>query len=687
MNDATLHSRLAAETSPYLLQHATNPVDWYPWGPEALERARREDRPILLSIGYSACHWCHVMAHESFEDPATARLMNEHFVCVKVDREERPDLDQIYQTAHQLLTGRGGGWPLTMFLTPDGEPFYGGTYFPPRTRMGLPGFRDVLLELAAAWTSRRRSVASLGRLVVEALRQVEPDSSPTRSAGSLDGAPVQAYRERIEREFDPVHGGSRGAPKFPQSAPLEFLLGRLRRDPADAGARSMLERTLDRMARGGLFDQLGGGFFRYSTDAAWRIPHFEKMLYDNALLLPIYAEAWGLTANELFRRTAEGTADWALAEMRLPGGAFASSLDADSAGGEGAYYLWTHEELRELLDADETAAAEVVWGVSPAGNFEGANHLFGAATAAEAAARLGVPEAEAGRRLAEARRKLREARARRPRPARDDKVLTAWNALMIRGLVRAGRRLERPDYIDAASTAADFLRRELWRDGRLFAAWRVDRARFPAYLDDHAFLLDALIELLQARWRDADLEWAVALADRLLDSFADPAGALYFTARDHERLPFRPRGGADGALPGGAGVAIRALLRLGRLLGRADWLDAADRALRTLGPDLARFPAAFGSVVLALEEFLEEPRTIVLRGTPEDLAPWQEARAAAETRGDLVFAIPPDATLPEALAPKAPRGPAVAYICRGTRCLPPIGDPSALFETGDAGGG
>ncbi|MBN1774552.1 MAG: thioredoxin domain-containing protein [Deltaproteobacteria bacterium] len=492
---------------------------------------------------------------------------------------------------------------------------------------------------------------------------------------------MRAWRHRLERDFDPVHGGSRGAPKFPQSIPLEFLLGRLRRRPDDDGARRMLERTLHGMARGGLYDQLGGGFFRYSTDERWEIPHFEKMLYDNALLLPIYAEAWRVTADDSLRRTAEGVADWALRELHLPGGAFASSLDADSGGGEGAFYVWTHAELRGLLDTRELAAVEAVWGVTPHGNFEGANHLAGTATEAETARRLGVPEAEVVRRLGTARTKLRAARARRPRPGLDDKVLTAWNALMIRGLARAGRLLGRPDYVEAAVAAADFLHRELWQGGRLLAAWRDGRARFPAYLDDHAFLLDALLELLQARWRSDDLDHAAAIADRLLDSFADPAGGFYFTADDHERLLYRARGGADGALPSGTGIAVRGLLRLGRLLGRTDWLAAADRTLRAFAPDLARFPAAFGSLVLALEESLAEPRTVVLRGSPAALAPWHAALATGAGPGDQVFAIPPDAALPEALAVRTPRGEAVAYVCEGTRCLPPITTLEALSRT------
>ncbi len=680
MTDAAPRNRLADETSPYLLQHAANPVDWYPWGPEALERARREDRPILLSIGYSACHWCHVMAHESFEDPAIARRMNEHFVCVKVDREERPDLDQIYQLAHQLLTRRGGGWPLTMFLTPGGKPFYGGTYFPREARFGLPGFPELLRELAAAWSNRRDSIEALGGHLAAALRQTDL-RPPGADAAPLDDGPRRGFRAWLARSFDPVHGGTLGAPKFPQTVPLEFLLRHARRHPDDDEARRMLELTLDRMAAGGLHDQLGGGFFRYSTDERWRIPHFEKMLYDNALLLPVYADAWRLTGNEAYRRTAEDVADWALRELRLPGGAFASSLDADSAGGEGAFYVWTHDELRGLLDADELAAAEAAWDVSPHGNFEGANHLAWKATAAEAATRLGLPDAELERRLAAARTKLRTARERRPRPALDDKVLTAWNALMVRGLARAGRLLDRPDYIAAASAAVDFLRRELWHDGRLLAAWRADRARFPAYLDDHAFLLDALLELLQARWRSSDLLWAVALADRLLDSFADPAGGFYFTADDHETLLCRPHGAADGALPGGTGVAVRALLRLGGLLGRTDWLEAAERTLRTLAPELTRHAGAFGTLILALDEHLQPPRLVVLRGTTDALAPWHAALAADGDPRDLVFAIPPDAELPEALAAKSPRGAAVAYVCEGTHCEPPITNPARLPGT------
>ena len=677
MDENAPRNRLAEETSPYLLQHAGNPVDWYPWGPDALEKARAEGKPILLSVGYAACHWCHVMAHESFEDEDVARRMSERFVCIKVDREERPDLDHIYQLAHQLLTGRPGGWPLTMFLFPDGRPFFGGTYFPKESRGGMPGFIDLLDRVADLWAQNRGTAEELGRRLAGALASV--DAAPPGAPGApLDRAPLDAAVRSLARNFDPLHGGLRGAPKFPQAAQLELLFRRHAAAP-DEDTRRMLTLTLDRMARGGLFDQLGGGFFRYSTDERWLIPHFEKMLYDNALLLVAYVDGVRAFGDDLYRRTAVATAEWMLREMRTPEGAFASSLDADAEGEEGGFYVWRWDEVRALLLPEELAVAEFVFDLSRRGNFDERNHLYLAASAADTARQLGLAEDEVSRRLESARRKLLDARARRPRPGIDDKVLTAWNGLAIKALARAGRVLDRPDFVDAACAAADFLRSTLWRDGRLLATFRAGQAKLDAYLDDHAFLLDALLELLQARWRTRDLDWAVELADVLLDHFEDrEAGGFFFTGDDHETLIHRTRSATDSALPSGNGIAALALQRLGWLLGNTRYLDAAERTLRGFAGPLADTPLAFTTLLGALDEHLTPGRIAVLRGDDATLGPWRNAIDDGSRPSDLGFVIPPGETLPEALRSKQPQGDAVAYVCEGPRCSAPLVDPAAF---------
>ncbi|MBI5488836.1 MAG: thioredoxin domain-containing protein [Deltaproteobacteria bacterium] len=675
-------NRLAGETSPYLQQHAHNPVDWNAWGPEALERARREDKAILLSIGYAACHWCHVMAHECFEDEVIAALMNEHFVCIKVDREERPDLDHIYQLAHQLLTGRGGGWPLTAFLAPDGRPFFAGTYFPPTSRQGLPGFLQVLEAVRALYAERRGAVAGVGRRVVEALDAVDASA---RRPDDPDPLALDSARRALGRVFDPLHGGTRGAPKFPQAGHLELLARREATHPDDDEARSMRILTLRRMADGGIHDQLGGGFFRYAVDESWTIPHFEKMLYDNAQLLRAYTDGFRATGDEVFRGAALDTAEWALREMRLPGGAFASSLDADSGGEEGGSYVWPYEEVRALLLPDELAVASLVYGISREGNFGGRSHLVRRMSAAEAAGWLGQGEAATERLMESARAKLREARAQRLRPGMDDKVLASWNALLAGALARAGRVFERSDLVDAATGAIDFLRRELWMGGRLFASWRDGRATHPAYLDDHAFLLDALLEVLRARWRGGDLRWATELADELCGRFEDrEAGGFYFTAADHEELIHRPKTAADSALPSGNGVAAQALLRMGWLLGRSDWLAAAERAIRAFAGPLREAPLAHPALLGALEDLSLPVRLAVLRGAPEALTPWRRAAGDGGER-DAVFVIPAGEELPEALAAKRPLGDAVAYVCRGMNCSLPLSDLEAFRRAWEAG--
>jgi uncharacterized protein len=670
-------NRLAGETSPYLLQHASNPVDWYPWGPEALERARAEDRPILLSIGYSACHWCHVMAHESFEDEQTAAVMNAGFVNVKVDREERPDLDRIYQTAHQMLTQRGGGWPLTMFLSPrDQRPFFGGTYFPPEPKYGMPAFRDVLQRVVAYYGEHRADVEQLGANLAQALDELLPQSATAEVA--LSRTPLETARAALQRDFDGRFGGFGSAPKFPHPMNLEFLL-RAWRATADEGEPDlqslyMATLTLTRMAEGGLYDQLGGGFCRYSVDPYWMIPHFEKMLYDNGQLLAVTAQAAVATGEPLFRRVAAETADWMRRDMEHAAGGYYSTLDADSEGHEGKFYVWTPGEVESLLDPEEYTVLSRRYGLFREANFEGSWHLHAFRSMEQVAADANLDEARAGALLDSARAKLLEVRNRRVWPGRDEKILTSWNGLAIAGLAAASRALERPDLADSAARAVDFLRGQSWRDGRLLAVHTDGRSRFPAYLDDHASLAWGLLELLQARWHGPWLTWAVELAETMLARFEDrDAGGFFFTADDHEQLILRPKTFADDATPCGNGVAARVLVRLGFLLSEPRYLDAAERTLRAAWPALEKYPQAHVSLLMALDEYTAPPVVVVLRGPRDDLDVWRTELDKAWDPRRCVVAIPADAVgLPDALEAKIPRERAVAYVCRGTACSAPL---------------
>jgi hypothetical protein len=682
---AAPRNRLAAETSPYLLQHASNPVDWYPWGEEALSRARAEDKPILLSIGYSACHWCHVMAHESFEDPGTAEVMNELFVNVKLDREERPDLDKVYQIAHQVLTQRGGGWPLTMFLAPDDlTPFFGGTYFPREARYGMPPFVEVLHRVAAYYRERREEIRKQNGALREVFGDIIP---PAAAAGTeIDAAPLAAARRDSEASFDRESGGFGGAPKFPHPATLERLLRDWHATAAgpepDLMALYMATLTLTRMAEGGVYDQLGGGFFRYSVDRWWMIPHFEKMLYDNGPLLAIAAEAAIATGDELFRRVAVETADWAIREMQSPDGGFYSALDADSEGLEGRFYAWDRAEVEALLPAGRYRAFARRFGLDREPNFEGAWHLHGFVSLAQVAEETGLAPEAATEAVDAARRVLLQLRERRVRPGRDEKVLTAWNGLMVRGLAVAARALGREDYAAAATRAVDLLRTRCLADGRLLAVWKDGQARFPAYLDDYAYLLDGLVALLQARWRGADLEFACVLADRLLADFEDhERGGFWFTAAGQDPPLYRPKSFADEATPAGNGIATLALGRLGWLLGEPRYLEAAARAVHGAWPSLVRAPQAHGTMLTALEEYLHPPQVVILRGRATEVAQWSRSLAPLYAPRRMVFAIPDDAAgLPQALAAKTPRGGTVAYLCEGPQCSAPIDELSRLVR-------
>ena len=668
-----MSNRLAKETSPYLLQHADNPVDWYPWCDEAFELATRTGKPVLLSIGYSACHWCHVMAHESFEDEATASVMNDRFVNIKVDREERPDIDKIYQVAHQLLTQRPGGWPLTMFLdAEDRRPFFGGTYFPKEQRHGMPAFTTLLDKVATHYAENRDDVRSQGERMLEVFAQLEP--APAGDDVTLDRQPLDTVRDMLARNFDREYGGFGGAPKFPHPTTIDRLLRHWRSTAGDTKpdveALYMAALTLARMAEGGLFDHLGGGFFRYSVDQYWQIPHFEKMLYDNGPLLAVYAQAAIATGEPLFRAAADATADWMLADMRDANGGFYATRDADSEGHEGRYYLWDPDEVRELL-GDDYAVFARRFGLDAAANFEGRWHL---------SVRQQVDD-EAASTIQRAQKLLLARRAGRVAPARDEKQLTSWNALAIRGLAIAGRALDRPDLVEAAARAVDFVRARLVVEGRLLACCTNGQAKFDAYLDDHAFLLDALLEVLQARWDTGHLAFAQQVADLLLAHFADENdGGFWFTADDHEALIHRPKPLADESVPSGNGIAAYALQRLGFLLGETRYLDAAEGTLRMAWQALRDYPHGHVSLLTALEEYLEHPEIVVIRGEPDEIARWRDSAAKVYAPRRLVFAIPASADgLPGALAERAAApGETVAYRCVGTHCELPVTTWEAL---------
>ena len=675
---------LAKETSPYLLQHADNPVDWYPWGDEAFAIAREQDKPVLLSIGYSACHWCHVMAHESFEDEATAEVMNELFVNIKVDREERPDVDKIYQTAQQLLTQRTGGWPLTMFINPDDQrPFFGGTYFPNEARYGMPAFSDLLKSVATYFREQREEVRRQGAKLTEVLGRLEPPAAGEDL--EISAEPLGKLRDVLGRTFDTDYGGFGSAPKFPHPTTIDRLLRHWRdsasSDEPDLDALYMATLTLTRMADGGLFDHVGGGFCRYSVDQYWQIPHFEKMLYDNGPLLALYAQAYVATGDEDFAAVANATANWMLSDMQSPQGGFYATRDADSEGEEGLYYLWTPDEVQELLNAADYPVFAGRFGLDEPANFEGRWHLTVRRSIQDIAADAGLTEDDVLAVIERGKQALLKARAGRIPPGRDEKQLTAWNALAIRGLAIAGRALEREDLVEAAVRAVDFIRATLFVDGRLLASYKDGEARFPAYLDDHAFLLDALLELLQARWSSEYLQFAVTLADTLLENFEDSAsGGFFFTANDHEELIHRPKPLADESVPSGNGIAALALQRLGFLLGETRYLDAAERTLRTAWRAMDEYAHGHVTLLTALEEYLEHPEIVIIRGDEDEIGRWRDAAAKLYAPRRLVFAIGRDEqSLPGALADRAAvDDDTVAYRCLGTHCELPVTSWEAL---------
>jgi len=673
-------NRLAGETSPYLLQHADNPVDWYPWGEEALDRARREDKPILLSIGYAACHWCHVMAHESFEDPETAAVMNEHFVPVKVDREERPDLDGIYMDAVQAMTGQGG-WPMTVFLTPEGGPFFAGTYFPKTDRHGLPGFRKVLLAVAEAWRERREDARRQGEAVVGHIAAQSVVLEP--AAAPLSEDLLRQAFDGLRRAFDARWGGFGPAPKFPQPMTLEFTLRAWLR--GFEGALEMVELTLNRMALGGIYDQLGGGFHRYSTDGRWLVPHFEKMLYDNAQLVRVYTHAWQVTGWPRYRRIARETAGYLLRELRHPEGGFFSSQDADSEGVEGKFFVWSHDELVD--HAGEVVAD--LFGATPEGNWEGANVLWMPEAAENVATRHGLDLGELEQRWADGRRSLFEVREARVHPATDDKVLAAWNGLAVSALAEAGRTFDEPDLVAAAVAAAEFVLGSLrGPGGRLLRAWRDGRTGGPGYLDDYACMAEACLTLWETTFELRWLTEARRLADEILELFADrERGGFYQTGSDAERLVLRPRELFDNAVPSGSSVAADVLQRLARLTGETAYDEAATGALRLVQDLAPRAPTGFGYVLSAADFALSRVREVAIVGDPATLgtrALLDRVRGRYQPNQVLALAAPGDreaaARVPLLAGRPLVDGRATAYVCEHFVCQRPVTDPDELAE-------
>jgi uncharacterized protein YyaL (SSP411 family) len=675
-------NRLVDETSPYLLQHAHNPVDWYPWGEEALERARREDKPILLSIGYSACHWCHVMERESFEDEEIAALMNEHFINIKVDREERPDIDEIYMAATLALNNGQGGWPMTVFLTPELEPMFAGTYFPPRNRHGMPGFDTILRGVARAWREHRETVRGRARDFTESLRH----SFAEAPAGVLGEAELRAALAQYAQAFDDQYGGFGGAPKFPPSVGLSLLL-RLHRRFGDPQALEMVRKTLESMAKGGIRDHIGGGFCRYSTDRRWLVPHFEKMLYDNALLARAYLEGFQATGEESFARIAAETLDYVLREMTAPEGGFHSSTDADSEGEEGKFFVWTPDEIARVLEPHEARCFNAYYDITPGGNWEGVSIPNAPRPFEDVASQLGLAADDLDTTLAAARGKLYQARQERVKPALDDKILTAWNGLMIGALAEGYRVLGDARYIEAAERAAGFLLAALSReDGGLFRSYRAGEARFNGYLEDYAYLSEGLIDLYEAGGTTRWLREAERLLDRALADFLDEeSGAFYSTARDHEALILRYREGGDGATPAANAAAASALARTSYHFDRPELRQTAARAIEAYGAAIARFPRGFAKSLCVVDFLLEPPTEIVLVGRRASADREALRRAVAECflPNRVQAVVDPDGAidadgLPLIRDKTLVDGKAALYVCRNYTCAAPITDPGAV---------
>jgi uncharacterized protein len=671
-------NKLASENSPYLLQHANNPVDWYPWGDEALQKAHQEDKPIFLSIGYAACHWCHVMEHESFEDPDTARLMNEHFVNIKVDREERPDLDSIYMNAVVAMTGQGG-WPMSVFLTPEGVPFWGGTYFPPLRRYNMPAFGEILTTIARLWANDRDQLLQSSQEIGEHLRSTS-QMPPNQAELSLEQ--VKQASQVLAQTYDWENGGWGGAPKFPQPMSIEFALRQAIR--GDLFARDIALHALKSMAQGGMYDVVGGGFARYSTDAVWLVPHFEKMLYDNAQLAQVYLQAFMITRQEEFKRVCEETLDFVLRELTHPLGGFFSSLDADSEGEEGKYYIWTLQEIQAALtDPEDIKFIHAAYGISQAGNFEGSNVLQQALDDTQLSEKFGMTPEQARARLDQLHNVLLAEREKRVRPSTDDKVLVSWNALMLTAFAEAARYLKQPDYLQAAIHNADFLLTQLHPGERLLRSWREGQARHNAYLEDYAALILGLLALYQS---DPDLrwyQWAVRLTEEMVEHFKDPSGGFYDTRADHETLFTRPKDLQDNATPSGNALATSALLQMAAYTGRGKWRDIAEAGLRSIVSGAARYPTAFARWLSALDFALGPVVEVAILGGSDD----HRTQALVDTlwstyRPRLVAArcnYPPTAGGTPLLADRhLLHDKPTAYVCQNFLCRQPVNDPVQL---------
>jgi uncharacterized protein len=676
-------NRLARETSPYLLQHADNPVDWYPWGKDALERARLEDKPILLSIGYAACHWCHVMAHESFENPEIAKLMNEKFINIKVDREERPDIDSIYMQAVQALTGHGG-WPMTVFLTPFGEPFYGGTYYPPEERQGMPSFTRVLNAVHEAYRNKPESVAHTSAQ----LREIyDATKVQARSEGALTPRALEFGYRGIAQKYDVRHGGFEGAPKFPPTMALDFLLRYWRRSGTDY-ALEMVKDTFCKMSQGGIYDQIGGGIHRYSVDAIWLVPHFEKMLYDNALFIRLGANLWQATRDDEVKGVTEETVTWVEREMTSPEGGFYSSLDADSEGEEGKFYVWTIGELDRLLGSDSGIIKEY-YGVTPGGNFEGRNILHVRTDGSLAAARAGIDRSLLQRILADAKTTLYATRAKRVWPARDEKILASWNGLMLRGISTAARILERDDFRKLALRNGEFLQSSMISSGRVSRTWSKNESRISGFLEDYAAVGLGFVALYELTF---DTKWvtrAKDLANSMIQWFWDEQlGAFFDTASDAETLITRPRDATDNAMPSGTSLAVDLLLVLAELTHDADMRRRASFVLETMATPLIRYPSAFGHILGAADMAVNGAVEVAIAGSPGDKSfqallhevathyvPSLVLAGGADTRGIALM---------EGRAPT--RGAATAYVCRSYACEEPATSPEKLASQLEAAG-
>ncbi len=669
------NNKLHDETSPYLLQHADNPVNWHPWNPQSLALAKQQNKPILLSIGYSACHWCHVMAQESFESKKTAKIMNQYFINIKVDREERPDLDKIYQSAHSLLTSRTGGWPLTIFLSPVNQmPFFAGTYFPDKPRYNQPAFEEILQLVSSAYKNKQTEILQQEDAIRNAFNDISKHT-PTRA--KLNSLPLDLARKQLDNTFDKQHGGFSQAPKFPHPDMLERCLQHylflLAQSKNDTHVMHILTFTLDKMALGGFYDQIDGGFFRYSTDDIWMIPHFEKMLYDNAQLLNIYTHAYIVSKKPLYKQIIKSTTHWVMQKMQTDEGGYCSALDADTDHVEGLTYAWTSKQIQSLLTSEEFFVFEKKYNLSATPNFEGNWHLHSNITNETLTDTLKLDLQTVEAQLASAKIKLLRERNTRKQPTRDDKILCAWNALMIRSMAQAGKRLKNKDYINSAIRAVDFIYNFLWKDQRLLVSYKDGKANLNAYLDDYAYLLQALIEILQAQWNNTYFQWALDIADSLLKYFEDTInGGFFFTSHDHEDLLYRSKTFADDAMPNGNAAAASALLQLGYLCGDNRYLDSAERTLRCAHEALNDHPISHCSLLHALEFYLQPNIIIVLRGKKSLVNAWQDIALKRYIPRLICIAINDTTPLPDALNIKKIDSDICAYICEGTTCLPTI---------------